>query len=92
MQNSNPTTAKSYKDNNIQIGNIQNGEADFEIELDSEQVETFASATYFVFMDNHDGTYKPIYFNGKSYLDGKTLKGNIKNKQLHIVSDEEENG
>ena len=92
IQNSNKTTAKSYKDNNIEISSIKNGEADFKVELTDEQVETFAYATYFVFMDNHDGTYKPIYFNGKSYLDGKTLKGNIKNKQLQIVSDEEEDG
>lgn len=60
--------------------------ADFELELTDEQVLTFAKAKYIVYRDNKDGYYKPIYMGKEAKLDGNTLKASIKDRQLQVVS------
>ena len=82
MQNTTQTKT-SYKDNSVSVDR-KDGEADFEIELTKEQLKTYASAKYYVLEDSGDGKYKPIYYNGQATLDKKTLKANIKDKQLFV--------
>ena len=64
--------------------------ADFELELTDEQVLTFAKAKYIVYRDNKDGYYKPIYMGKEALLDGNILKASIKDRQLQIVSNDNE--
>ena len=74
------TTASDYQDDY----------ADFELELTDEQVSTFAKAKYIVYRDNKDGYYKPIYMGKEAKLDGKILKASIKDRQLQVVSKNDE--
>ncbi|MBR3523435.1 MAG: hypothetical protein IKN87_01970 [Bacilli bacterium] len=79
---------KSYKENKTTV-DYKNGEADFTIELTKDQLDTFASGYYYVFRKNEDGTYKPVYTNGKTDLKGNKLNAKIKGKQLVVKSDGE---
>ena len=78
-----------YTSNKINVDSVEkDGElqTDFSLELDDEQVASFAKAKYYVFRDNKDGYYKPIYSNGQAVLDGNTLKANIRDRQLRVYS------
>ncbi len=65
-------------------------DADFTLQLTDEEKEVFAKASYIVFRDNKDGYYLPVYRGNQVTLDGNTLKANIQDRQLKIVSDEED--
>lgn len=69
---------------------ITNDGADFTLELTDEQKETFANAQYIVFRDNKDGYYEPIYKGKSVSLDENTLKANIADRQLKVISTNEE--
>lgn len=75
----------TYSQNSVNISSSKE-EADFTLELTDEQKETFAKAGYIVFRDNKDGYYLPVYSSRDVKLDGNTLKANIKDRQLKVVS------
>lgn len=79
------TPTKQYFNNNIiSINNTK--KADFTIELTDEQKEVFAKAKYYVFLDNGDGYYNPVYVGFTNSLDGNKLNATIRDKQLIIKS------
>ena len=88
MQSSGKGSSKSYESNKTTV-DYKDGEADFTVELTDDQLETFASAKYYVFRKNNDGTYKPFYTNGETYLKGKKLNAKVRGKQLVVKSDDE---
>ena len=59
-------------------------EADFQIELTDDQVDNFAKAQYFVFVDTKDGYYQILYSGSETKLQGNTLKAKLQGKQLRI--------
>lgn len=86
-------TKYSYTSNliNVKASDEEEVLSDFTLELTDEQVETFAKARYFVFRDNKNGYFKPIYTGGKAVLDGKTLKAGIRDRQLKVRSKDDPN-
>ena len=58
--------------------------ADFQIELTDEQVENFAKAQYFVFVDTKDGYYQILYSGNDTKLNGNKLTAKVQGKQLRI--------
>ncbi|MFI3307389.1 MAG: clostripain-related cysteine peptidase, partial [Mycoplasmatota bacterium] len=59
---------------------------DFNLTLTEEQVEYYASSEFFVFRDNGDGTYLPVYLGQQVTLEDNILSSNINDRQLKIVS------
>lgn len=58
--------------------------ADFEMDLTTEQEENYANGDCYVFADMKDGTYKLVYLAKKPYIEDHKLKVRIKGKLLKI--------
>ncbi|MGM9881742.1 MAG: clostripain-related cysteine peptidase [Bacilli bacterium] len=85
LRTTNSSKRLSFKDNESTV-NIEDTEADFELELTEEQVQNYARAQYLVFRDNKDGTYLPIYKGTEVTLEDNKLKAKIKDRELKIRS------
>lgn len=66
------------------VKDVKKDKADFELELTDEQVENFAKANYYVFVDTKDGYYQILYAGKTVTLDGNTLKAKVQGKQLRF--------
>ena len=84
MKNTN-VTKYTYTSNKLDIDN-KDKEADFTLELTSEQLETYAKANFIVFKNTHDDYYYPVYRGNNVELKGNKLLANIKDRQLKAVS------
>ena len=83
------TTGKSalnFSSNTVNLNVVsEKKESDFTMELTEEQKENFAKAEYIVFKGKENGYYVPLYRGRNAFLEGNTLKANIKDRQLVIT-------
>lgn len=78
-------TKYSYFNNKVNVSS-EKTEADFELELTDEQLQTFAKASYIVFRDESNGYYYPVYRGNNVKLNGNKISANIKDRQLKAIS------
>lgn len=81
----NSSNRLSFTENESKV-NKTGTEADFELELTNEQVKNYAKAQYFVFRDNKDGYYLPVYKGTEVTLENNMLKAKVKDRQLKVKS------
>ena len=63
---------------------------DFTFTLTEEELSNFSTAGYNVFRRTEDGYYEIIYFGTDVVLEGNTLKANLRDKGVKVVTNEEE--
>ncbi len=83
----NTTKVSSFNTFSMKKGSAKTtkeGGADFEIDLTADQVNNFAKASCFVFVDMKDGYHKLVYVSTSPYLDGNKLKAKVRGKMLRI--------
>ena len=64
-------------------------QADFQFTLTDEQLKIFDKASFVVFEKEDNENYFPVYYSNGIQIDGNTLKGSIKDRQLKLVGKSE---
>ena len=66
------------------------GSYDFTFTLTDDELANFSSAGYNIFRRNEEGYYELLYVGNDAVLEGNTLKANIHDKGIKVVTNEEE--